>query len=101
MVTQSSFDEVVDRRGTGSLKWDGMHKRFGVEGSDILPMWVADTEFRAPEPVIEALTRRARHGLFGYCRPAAYFEAIQGGCDGGTVGTSKRSGCGHARRGAP
>jgi len=79
MVTQSSFDEVVDRRGTGSLKWDGMHKRFGVEGPDLLPMWVADTEFRAPAPVIEALVRRARHGLFGYSvAPAAYFEAVRG-----------------------
>jgi cysteine-S-conjugate beta-lyase len=79
MVTQSSFDEVVDRRGTGSLKWDGMHKRFGVEGPDLLPMWVADTEFRTPEPVVEALVRRARHGLFGYsAATAAYFEAIHG-----------------------
>jgi cystathionine beta-lyase len=79
MVTQSSFDEVVDRRGTGSLKWDGMRKRFGVEGPDLLPMWVADTEFRTPEPVVEALVRRARHGLFGYsAATAAYFEAIHG-----------------------
>ncbi len=73
------FDEVIDRQGTGSLKWDGLRKRFGVEGPDFLPMWVADTEFRAPEPVIEALIRRARHGVFGYSvAPAAYFEAIRG-----------------------
>ena len=78
-MTQSRFDEVVDRRKTGSLKWDGTQKRFGVEGDDLLPMWVADTEFLTPEPVIEALVRRARHGLFGYSvAPAAYFEAVQG-----------------------
>lgn len=74
---QSRFDEVVDRRGTGSLKWDGMRKRFSVEGADLLAMWVADTEFRAPEPVLEALAGRARHGLFGYSvAPPAYFEAV-------------------------
>lgn len=73
------FDEAIERRGSGSLKWDGLRKRFGVEGDDYLPMWVADTEFRAPEAVIEALTRRAQHGLFGYSFPRpAYFEAIHG-----------------------
>ena len=76
---RTDFDAAIDRRGTGSLKWDGLRKRFGVEGADFLPMWVADTEFRTPEPVIDALVRRARHGLFGYsAAPAAYFEAIHG-----------------------
>ena len=76
---RTNFDATIDRRGTGSLKWDGLRKRFGVEGADFLPMWVADTEFRTPEPVIDALVRRARHGLFGYsAAPAAYFEAIHG-----------------------
>jgi cystathionine beta-lyase len=76
---RTDFDAAIDRRGTGSLKWDGLRKRFGVEGADFLPMWVADTEFRAPEPVLEALSRRARHGLFGYSvAPPAYFEAIRG-----------------------
>ena len=78
-MAQSRFDEVVDRRKTGSLKWDGTQKRFGVAGDDLLPMWVADTEFLTPAPVIEALVRRARHGVFGYSvAPAAYFEAVQG-----------------------
>jgi cystathionine beta-lyase len=54
-----------------------MGKRFGVEGDDLLPMWVADTEFPAPAPVIEALVRRARHGIFGYSvAPPAYFSAV-------------------------
>lgn len=76
---RTHFDTAIDRRGSGSLKWDGLRKRFGVEGDDYLPMWVADTEFRVPEAVVEALTRRARHGLFGYAFPApAYFEAIHG-----------------------
>ena len=76
---RTDFNAAIERRGTGSLKWDGLRKRFGVEGEDFLPMWVADTEFRAPEPVIEALARRARHGLFGYSvAPPAYFDAIRG-----------------------
>jgi cysteine-S-conjugate beta-lyase len=76
---RTDFDAAIDRRGTGSLKWDGLRKRFGVEGAEYLPMWVADTEFRVPEPVIEALVRRARHGLFGYsAAPPAFFEAIGG-----------------------
>jgi cysteine-S-conjugate beta-lyase len=75
---RTDFDAAIDRRGTGSLKWDGLRKRFGVEGADFLPMWVADTEFRAPEPVIEALVRRARHGLFGYSVASPdYFSAVR------------------------
>ena len=73
-----SFDETIERRGSGSLKWDGTGKRFGVEGTDILPMWVADTEFRAPDAVTDALARRAHHGLFGYSvAPPTYFSAVQ------------------------
>src|SRR5690606_33718516 len=58
-ATMHDFDTIIDRHDTGSLKWD----RYG---RDILPMWVADMDFRSPEPVIEALTARAAHGVFGY-----------------------------------
>ncbi len=58
------FDEVLDRRGTASEKWDFMKERFGYE--DLLPLWVADMDFRSPQPVIEALVSRAKHGVFGY-----------------------------------
>ena len=54
------FDDVIDRRGTGSLKWD----RF--EGRDVLPLWVADMDFRSPSAVIQALHERIDHGVFGY-----------------------------------
>ncbi len=59
------FDSVVDRRGTGSLKWD----RYG--DTDVLPMWVADMDFRSPPAVIDALSERVAHGVFGYARPEA------------------------------
>jgi cystathionine beta-lyase len=57
------FDTPVDRAGTSSLKWN----RYG--GNDILPMWVADMDFRSPQPVIDALKARADHGVFGYTEP--------------------------------
>ncbi len=58
------FDLPIDRRATQSLKWD----KFGDR--DILPLWVADTDFAAPPAVIDALQRRVAHGVFGYSRPS-------------------------------
>jgi cystathionine beta-lyase len=49
----------IDRRGTDSVKW-------GLYGEDVLPMWVADTDFNSPAAVIEALQKRVEHGVFGY-----------------------------------
>jgi cystathionine beta-lyase len=56
------FDTPLERRGTGSAKWE-------LYAEDVLPMWVADMDFRSPEPVIRALQERAAHGSFGYTRP--------------------------------
>jgi len=65
------FDQPIERRGTDSIKWS-----FYPE--DVLPLWVADMDFRSPEPVIEALRRRVDHGVFGYSRPtAALRDAIR------------------------
>lgn len=60
----SFFDEIVERRNTSSLKWDYTGVRFGR--ADVLPMWVADMDFKSPAPVIEAIKRRAEHGVYGY-----------------------------------
>jgi cystathionine beta-lyase len=57
------FDESVDRRGSDSVKWTHYP-------GDVLPLWVADMDFRSPQPVIEALRERAEHGIFGYSRPS-------------------------------
>lgn len=54
------FDAVIDRRGTFSTKWDK------YRDTDVLPLWVADMDFRSPEPVVNALRERAEHGVFGY-----------------------------------
>lgn len=57
------FETVPDRRNTDSLKW----RRY--QGRDIIPMWVADMDFRAPACVLEALHARVEHGVFGYAVP--------------------------------
>lgn len=53
------FDQIIDRRSTDSFKWNAY-------GPEALPMWVADMDFAAPEPVIRALRQRVDHGIFGY-----------------------------------
>ena len=58
------FDKFIDRRNTGSIKWDLMKTQYHTD--DLLPLWVADMDFCAPEPVIDALRARVEHGIFGY-----------------------------------
>ena len=57
------FDSVIERRGTGSEKWDK------YRGRGVIPMWVADMDFRSPPAVIDALRQRVEHGVFGYTGP--------------------------------
>ena len=63
-----NFDEIIDRRQSDSVKW-ATGRVFGDEA--ILPLWVADMDFRAPQAVIEALRARVEHGVFGYTMPGA------------------------------
>jgi cystathionine beta-lyase len=62
-MMQYHFDEIIERRSTDSIKW-------GIHPADVIPMWVADMDFRSAEPIVEALRERAAHGVFGYSRPA-------------------------------
>ena len=65
---------AVERQNTNSVKWDGMQTKFGE--NDLLPMWVADMEFKTPEAVREALRTRIDEGTFGYSfTPDAYYDA--------------------------
>ena len=67
------FDGIIPRRGSNSIKWDG------AEDDGVLPMWVADMDFRAVPAVTEALRRRVEHGIFGYTRvPDTYYDAVTG-----------------------
>jgi cystathionine beta-lyase len=56
---QYNFDEIIDRQKSDSIKWNLFDK-------DVLPFWVADMDFRSPQPVIDALEARVKHGIFGY-----------------------------------
>lgn len=76
-MSQYDFDQLVDRRNTNSLKYD-----FAVERgrpADVLPLWVADMDFRAPQPVLDALHRSVDHGIFGYSEvKSGYYDAVSG-----------------------
>lgn len=60
------FDEIIDRHGTHSSKWDEMERRYGVPSADGLAMWVADMDFRPPQVVQDALAAMVDHGIYGY-----------------------------------
>lgn len=72
----SDFDQIIDRHNTNSLKHD-----FAVERGypvDVLPLWVADMDFQAPEPVLAALRKSVEHGVFGYSdvKGGYYYDAV-------------------------
>ena len=65
------FSTPVERRGTASLKWDK------YRGKDIIPLWLADMDFRSPSAVVDALQQRVAHGVFGYtAAPEELFEVV-------------------------
>ncbi|WP_370827352.1 MalY/PatB family protein [Fournierella massiliensis] len=69
------FDTVVDRSKNNAAKYDERIKKFGTD--KVIPLWIADMDFKSPQPVIDTLTARAQEGIWGYTsRPASYFEAI-------------------------
>jgi cysteine-S-conjugate beta-lyase len=64
------FDEVIDRYGTASVKWDK------YAGRDVIPMWVADMDFRSAPAIVDALKQRVEHGVFGYTDPPAELNEV-------------------------
>lgn len=84
----AEFDREVNRKDTHSVKWEFFveesqpprltHSQRSFGDNRVLPMWVADMDFRCPEEVVEALIKRAEHGIFGYSAPNEhYFQAVQ------------------------
>lgn len=70
-----NFDEIIDRKGTGCAKYDGLSMEKGR--SDLLPLWVADMDFKTPDFIVDALRKRIDHPIFGYpCVPQDYFQTI-------------------------
>jgi len=67
-----NFDEIISRRNTNCIKWDR-------GAADVLPMWIADMDFKAAQPIIEALKEKLDGGIFGYTlQPEAYYNAVIG-----------------------
>ncbi len=69
------FDEIIDRRNTSSIKYDFGMQRMGRD--DLIPLWVADMDFKLPEDILEELRKRVDHGIFGYTDPDdEYFRIL-------------------------
>lgn len=72
-----NFDQIIDRKGTNSFKWDTNEEYYG--NIDAIPMWVADMDFQCAEPIIKAMKARLNHKVMGYMtRDQQYYDAI---CD--------------------
>lgn len=72
-----NFDEVIDRSGNRAAKYDERRKNFGTD--DVIPLWIADMDFRTAQPIIDACKAKAEEGIWGYTsRPDSYFEAYAG-----------------------
>ena len=82
-MSKFDFESIIDRKGMDAMAVDGLGKIPGFapelpeEGFDIIPMWVADMNFKVPSCITDAIKRRLEHPLFGYFRPRdEYFQSI-------------------------
>ena len=70
-----NFDEIIDRSGTASIKWEGLKEFWGR--TDLIPLWVADMDFATAPFVTEAIKKRCEHPVLGYTsKPESYYQAI-------------------------
>ena len=69
-----NFDEVIERRGSSCLKYDALEERYGR--ADLIPLWVADMDFKTPDFIVDALRRRLDHPIFGYTMKGDYFSVL-------------------------
>lgn len=71
-----NFDEIINRSSNRAAKYDERAKKFGT--ADVIPLWIADMDFRTAQPIIDACLKKAEEGIWGYTsRPASYFEAVK------------------------
>jgi cysteine-S-conjugate beta-lyase len=74
-MNKYNFDEMLLREGTNCLKYDARERFFGDK--DVLPLWVADMDFKTPNFIVDAIKKRAEHEIYGYTfRGDSYFQAI-------------------------
>ncbi len=75
-MTQYNFNEIIERRGSNCFKWDGLEELY--HRNDLLPMWVADMDFRSPDFVLDAIRQRCSHEVLGYTMPSSsYWQAVR------------------------
>ena len=68
-----NFDEIVDRRGSNAIKWSDLDEK----NDEILPMWIADMDFKAADEILDALRGPIEHGVLGYnAIPDSFYESI-------------------------
>ncbi len=69
------FDKIVNRRGSGAIKYDALKERYGNE--ELTPLWVADMDFETPDFIVETLKKRLEHPVFGYTsEPQEFWDSI-------------------------
>ncbi|MBN2637026.1 MAG: PatB family C-S lyase [Prolixibacteraceae bacterium] len=72
-----NFDEIIPREGTNCIKYDALERFFG--NTDVLPLWVADMDFRTPDFIVDAIKKRVEHEIYGYTfRDDSYYNSIIG-----------------------
>ena len=75
-MKQYNFDDIIERKGSDCFKWDALPSMYGRD--DLLPMWVADMDFRSPDFVMDAIRRRCEHEVLGYTMPSeGYWQAVE------------------------
>jgi cystathionine beta-lyase len=81
------FDTIISRRGTNSYKWDT------PEEENVLPMWVADMDFKTSSYIEDAVIERTKHGIFGYSEvQTPYFETVRSWMKNIMTGTFRKNG---------
>ncbi|MFX1489476.1 MAG: MalY/PatB family protein [Promethearchaeota archaeon] len=77
--TSFDFDQIIDRTQSNSAKWNKKVLEKGFGDPDLLPLWVADMDFKAPQPIIDKLVQTAEYGIFGYSIiPPSFYESVLG-----------------------
>lgn len=75
-MKQYNFDDIIERKGSDCFKWDALPSMYGRD--DLLPMWVADMDFRSPDFVMDAIRHRCEHEVLGYTMPSeGYWQAVE------------------------
>ena len=76
VINYYNFDEIIDREQTNSIKYDQRKNVFGTD--DVIPLWIADMDFRTPDFIVEVIKWRAAHEIYGYTLvPESFYESVQ------------------------